>query len=344
MTRSQIVAVGRMSTTMLDGIAAGLSKLGHALHRHAGPASTPELTSAEIIISGLGFAVSKSIIASAHRLRGIVSPITGIDGIDVAAATEHGIIVANGQVIENTESMAEATVLLLLAAMYDLHGTEAVLRQNLPRPRAMKARMLKGKMVGLIGWGQISRAVAQRLSGWEAHIQANSRSRNAGDENDVRFVSLEQLLRTSDVVCVLSTLNPDSAGLLNADRLRLLKKDAVLVNTARGAIIDEAALYKVACERPDLRLALDTFTVEPLPEASPLRELPNVILTPHQIGHTQESSDARRTAAIENIRRILVAELPLYVCNPEIATQWQARWGSRMYSSETDHNQPGRAH
>lgn len=344
MSRSQIVAVGRMSSTTLEGIAAGLSKLGHALHRHASPVSTPELISAEIIISGQGFAVSKSIIASAHRLRGIVSPITGIDGIDVAAATEHGIIVANGQVIENTESMAEATVLLLLAAMYDLHGTEAVLRQNLPRPRAMKARMLKGKTVGLIGWGQISRALAQRLSGWEAHIQANSRSRNVGDAGDVRFVSLEQLLRTSDVVCVLSTLNPDSAGLLNADRLRLLKKDAVLVNTARGAIIDEAALYQVACERPDLRLALDTFTVEPLAEASPLRKLPNVILTPHQVGHTQESADALLEAAIENIRRIVAAELPLYICNPEIATRWQARWGSHAYSGERDHDQPERTH
>src|SRR5438874_3624192 len=326
MTQFKIVAVGRMSSTTLDAIAAGLSKLGHALHRHAGPASTPELTSAEIIISGRGFAVSRSIIASAQRLRGIVSPITGIDGVDLTAATAHGIIVANGQVVENTESMAEATVLLLLAMMYDLHGTEAVLRQNLPRPRAMKARMLKGKMVGLIGWGQISRAVAQRLSGWEAHIQANSRSRNAGEEDDVRFVSLEQLLRTSDVVCVLSTLNPDSAGLLNADRLRLLKKDAILINTARGAIIDEAALYQVACERPDIRLALDTFTVEPLPEASPLRELPNVILTPHQIGHTQESSNAMPPTAIENIRRIIAGELPLYICNPEIAKQWQARW------------------
>src|SRR5215471_8047045 len=195
---------------MIDGIAAGLSKLGHALHRHTGLVSAPELTSAEIIVSCPGFAVSKSIIASAHRLRGIVSPITGIDGVDVAAATEYGIIVANGQVIENTESMAEATVLLLLAAMYDLHGTEAVLRQNLPRPRVMNARMLKGKMVGLIGWGQISRAVAKRLSGWEVHIQASSRSRTAGDEDNVRFVGLEDLLRTSDVVCVLSALNPES--------------------------------------------------------------------------------------------------------------------------------------
>jgi phosphoglycerate dehydrogenase-like enzyme len=225
--------------------------------------------------------------------------------------------------------MAEATILLLLAAIYDLHGTEAVLRQNLPRPRVMKARMLKGKTVGLVGWGQISRAVAQRLAGWKAQIQASSRSRNAGHEGDVNFVGLEELLQTSDIVCVLSTLNPDSVGLLNADRLRLLKQDAVLVNTARGAIIDEAALYQVARERPDIRLALDTFTVEPLPENSPLRELPNVILTPHQIGHTQESQDALPAAAIENIRRILSGELPLYVCNPEIATQWQARWASQ---------------
>jgi D-3-phosphoglycerate dehydrogenase len=326
---AQIIAVGRVSsTTMLDAITAGLAEFGQALQRHAGPAPTPELASADIIISCPGFAVSRSIIGSTDRLRGIVSPITGIDGIDIDAATEAGIIVANGQVLENTESMAEATILLLLAAIYDLHGTEAVLREGVPRPRVMRARMLKGKTIGLIGWGQISRAVAQRLSGWEAQIQASSRSRNAGGEDGVRFVGLEELLRTSDVVCVLSSLNPGTVGLLNADRLRLLKHDAVLVNTARGAIIDEAALYQVALERPDLRLALDTFTVEPLPQTSPLRDLPNVILTPHQIGHTQESSDALPPAALENIRRILAGELPLYVCNPEISAQWQARWGS----------------
>jgi lactate dehydrogenase-like 2-hydroxyacid dehydrogenase len=243
MAGAKIVAVGRTSSATLEAIAAGLAELGHALQHHTGLACTPELTSADIIISRPGFAVSRSIIASAHMLRGIVSPITGIDGIDVTAATEAGVIVANGQVIENTESMAEATILLLLAAIYDLHGTEAVLRQNHPRPRVMQARMVKAKTVGLVGWGQISRAVAQRLAGWEAQIQASSRSRNAGHEGNVKFVGLEELLRTSDVVCVLSSLNPGSLGLLNADRLRLLKGGAVLVNTARGAIIDEAALY-----------------------------------------------------------------------------------------------------
>jgi D-3-phosphoglycerate dehydrogenase len=318
---------------MIEDIATGLAQFGHRLQR-ADAVVPSDLASAEIIVSCPGFAVSRSIIAAATRLRGIVSPITGIDGIDVAAATEHGVIVANGQVVENTESVAEATILMLLAALYDLHGTEAVLRQGLPRPRVMKARMLKGKTVGLIGWGQISQAVARRLGGWEAQIQASSRSRTSGDENGVRFVGLEHLLRTSDVVCVLSSLNPGSVGLLNADNLCLLKQDAVLVNTARGAIIDEGALYRVALERPDLRLALDTFTIEPLPDDSPLRDLPNVILTPHQIGHTQESSDALPPAAIENIRRIMAGELPLYVCNPEIAMQWQARWGARPQAAE----------
>jgi len=324
---AKIIAVGGVSSaTMLDDIATGLAKLGYQLKRHTEAATGTELTSADIIISRPGFAVSKSIIADTRQLRAIVSPFTGIDGIDLEAATAAGIIVANGQVIENTESMAEATILILLAALYDLHGTEAVLRENLPRPRVMNARMLKGKTVGLIGWGQISRAVAERLSSWEANIQASSRSRNSGSEGAVRFVGLEELLRTSDVICVLSSLNPGSVGLLNADRLRLLKRDAVLVNTARGAIIDEAALYQVARERPDLRLALDTFTVEPLPASSPLRELPNAILTPHQIGHTQEASDALPSAAIENIRRILAGKLPLYICNPEIAAEWQSRW------------------
>jgi phosphoglycerate dehydrogenase-like enzyme len=127
---------------------------------------------------------------------------------------------------------------------------------------------------------------------------------------------------------VLTNLNSGSRGLLNAERLRLLKPGAVLVNTARGAIIDEAALVAVARERPDLLLALDTFTVEPLPADSPLRDIPNAILTPHMLGHTQESSDALPDAAVENAQRILAGELPLYLCNPEIVARWQARWQS----------------
>jgi len=189
--------------------------------------------------------------------------------------------------------------------------------------------MLGDKIVGMIGFGQIARAVAVRLAGWNVTIQAYTRRGAADAPSNVRFVGLEELLRSSDVVCVLSTLNSDSQGLLNADRLRLLKRDAVLVNTARGAIIDELALCEIAKQRPDLRLALDTFTTEPLPPQSALRDLPNAILTPHMLGHTQEAHAALPDAAVENVRRILAGELPRYVCNPDVIPRWRARWAPR---------------
>jgi hypothetical protein len=141
--------------------------------------------------------------------------------------------------------MAEASILLILAALYDLHGTEAVLRQHLPRPVQMHDRTLRDKTVGFIGFGHITRAVAERLAGWHVTIQAYTRRVRNDAPSHVHVVALEALLRTSNVVCVLVALNSDSQGLLNAERLRLLKQDAVLVNTARGAIIDEAALYAI---------------------------------------------------------------------------------------------------
>ena len=200
------------------------------------------------------------------------------------------------------------------------------MRRNLDRPAQTTARMLRGKTIGMIGFGQIARAMAVRLSGWGVRILASSRRVHTEAPDDVTWVGIDELLRTSDVVCVLASLNAETSGLLDAARLRLLKPGAVLVNTARGAIIDEAALYEVAAERPDLRLALDTFTVEPLASDSPLRSLPNTILTPHMVGHTQESIAAVPATAVENVRRILAGDLPLHVCNPDVIARWRSRW------------------
>jgi D-3-phosphoglycerate dehydrogenase len=332
---SQFVVAGRLgSAAILRQIVDRLRGLGHGVDHHDDTAAFQRagasLAETDLVIAAPGFRCTKALMASAGRLRGVISPITGIDNIDVDAATELGIIVANGHIPENTESMAEATILLMLAALYDLHGTEAVLRHNLPRPAREKARMLQRKTVGIIGFGQIAQAVVARLAGWNVTILAHARRARA-DTETVRFVGLEDLLAASDIVCVLTNLHSGSRGLLNADRLRLLKPGAVLVNTARGAIIDEDALIAVARERPDLRLALDTFTIEPLPPSSPLRDIPNAILTPHMLGHTQESSDALPAAAIENARRILAGEMPLYLCNPDVVTRWQARWGARPH-------------
>ena len=284
------------------------------------------LVDADVAVVAPSFNCSRALLSSARQLRGIVSPITGIEGIDIVAATELGIVVANGQTRENTESVAEATILLMLAALYDLHGTEAVLRSNLPRPPRVNARMLQSKTVGLIGFGQIARAMTLRLAGWGVALNAYARRLPSDAPTGVQFVDLDTLMSTSDVVCVLAALNNESRGLLNAPRLRLLKQGAVLINTGRGPIIDESALCQIAQERPDLRLALDTFTIEPLPSESPLRDLPNAILTPHMVGHTQESLDAVPKMAVENVTRILRGQLPVFVCNPTVVSKWQERW------------------
>ncbi len=332
MPQPQIVIAGRMGgpATLLDDVACALASLGHQVHRHQDADTLQSdaacLRETDVLVATPRFRCSRQLLAAAPRLRGVVSPVTGIEGIDVSAATELGIIVANGQTRENSESLAEATILLVLAALYDLHGSEAILRRNLPRPARMTARMLHGKTVGMIGFGQIARAMVVRLSGWGVRILACARRVHTDAPGTVTWVNIDHLLQNSDVVCVLASLNAETEKMLTAEKLRLLKSGAVFVNTARGAIVDEVALYEVAVERPDLRLALDTFITEPLPADSPLRSLPNAILTPHMVGHTQESIAAVPATAVENVRRILAGNLPLHICNPDVVALWRSRW------------------
>jgi phosphoglycerate dehydrogenase-like enzyme len=283
------------------------------------------LAEADILLAPGDLPCSRELMAGAPHLRAIVSPFTGTEGFDEAAATDLGILVANGQAPENTESMAEATILLMLASLCDLHGSEAVLRRSIPRPTQARAFMLRGKAVGLIGYGQIARAIAARLAGWDVRLQAWSRRVDPTVNPESTWVSLEDLLSTSDVICVLLSLNPRTRGLLVESRLRLMRPNVVLVNTARGGIIDEAVLVTLARERPEMRIALDTFAIEPLPADSPLRDLPNTILTPHMLGHTVESRGALPGIAVEAIDCILQGNPPRYVRNPEVVPKWRRR-------------------
>lgn len=331
MTQFRIVAVGRLrSRGLFVPIVNQLRELGYEVFFYedtaAFHAARNGLGDTNALIAASSFVCSRELMASGGSLRGIVSPTTGIEGFDLKAATELGILVANGQTNENVESMAEATIMLILASLYDLHGTEAVMRESRSRPEQVNARMLGGKIVGMIGFGRIARAIAARLAAWNVTLQAYTR-RVPEEPVNVRFVELDNLLRTSDVVCVLATLNSATEGLLNAERLALLKPGAVLINTARGAIIDEPALYELARERPDLRLGLDTFVTEPLPPGDKLRELPNAILTPHMVGQSREAYTALPGTAVENVQRLLAGQVPRYVCNPEVIPRWQARWG-----------------
>jgi phosphoglycerate dehydrogenase-like enzyme len=307
-----------------------LRERGHRVRRFPDVAAlrteVDALRHADVIYAAGPFRLDRSVLTAAPRLRALVSPITGVDTFDLEAANELRILIANGQVQENYESMAEATVLLILACLYDLQRLERQLREQQVWRTAVGSRMLKGKTVGLIGFGQIARSVAERLQHWGVRLVAYMPRLRTPLPEYVQRIELDDLLRESDVICVLASLNAETFHLLNEARLELTKPGCSLVNVARGAIIDEQALYRLAARGHFRRLALDAFETEPLPADSPLRALPETILTPHAIGHTVETHSRLAAAAIENIECVLQGTQPPYAYNPQVLPDWLQRW------------------
>jgi phosphoglycerate dehydrogenase-like enzyme len=326
------VAGPSVAAAFLHGFGESLRTLGHTVTVECSDVvrltSLPSWPRTDLLVCA-GAGCSREAMVHAPSLRAIVSPVIGIDGIDVAAASERGVLVVNGQVPENANSMAEATIMLMLVCLYDLHGSEQRGRlQHVPAPRAPSARMLKGKKVGILGYGSIAKAVIARLSHWGAEILVHTRRPPVAVASTppVVFDALERVLRESDVLLVLMTLTPETFHFLSAERLALMKRDAILVNTSRGAIVDEHALASLVAQGHLTGVALDVFEVEPLPASSPLRNLANAVLTPHCVGHTRESQGAIPPYALRNVQTLLSGELPASVCNPDAVPAWKKRW------------------
>lgn len=324
-----------------DEIARRLAALGIEVIR--GPETTPgrklvypqerygELFGrADVMMFSSRSICSREILLAAPRLRGIVNPTIGLETVDLEACRELGIIVGHGATPENFTGMAEATVMLMLMLMYNPKATEEVLRGTRSRPKPTPtdawARMLCGRAVGLVGLGRIARGVAERLAGFGVRILAHDPFVKAdAAPAGIALTDLDTLLKSSDIVSLHVSITNSARGLIDERALALMKPTAYLVNTSRGEAVDEAALYRALKEKRIAGAALDNFVVEPLPQESPLRELDNVMLTPHLVGHTQEQFASFPPAAVENITRILRGELPLYCKNPEIAPAWNAR-------------------
>ena len=319
---------------MFDAIGADLRNAGHRIVHYADhPAFTaaPDpLAGIDVLLCIANFPLTRPMLQGAPRLRAIVSAVTGVDGVDQAAATDCAVVVANAQTDENITGMAEATVLMILGALYDLNGAQGRIRQGLWRPPQLKARQLRDKTIGFVGLGRIGRETARLLGPWGARMLYSARrDADLAGLPPLRRADLDTLLRESDIVVVLTSLNDDSRGLINAEKLRLMKNTAILVNTARGAIVDEAALHAALASGAIAGAALDCFAVEPLPADSPLRALPNVLLTPHMIGHTLEAHHSLEVATRDNLDRILSGRPPRYVVNPAVLPAWSAKWGAR---------------
>jgi D-3-phosphoglycerate dehydrogenase len=255
---------------------------------------------------------SLRLLEPGPRVCFVQQPSVGTDGIDLDAFAAAGVPVANCAGANST-SVAEwclsATLAMLRATV---EGDAAVRRGDWPQT-SLGGRELSGSRVGVIGMGAIGRRTAELFSAFGCGVRYWSRSQH--DDAPAPYAELEDLLSTSDVVVLVIALGAQTRGLVDEQRLALMKPGALLVNGARGEVVDEAALV-AALESGHLGgAALDVFSVEPLPADSPLRTAPRVLLSPHMAGSTVQAAMNIVGQATANLTRVLDGEPPVDVVN-----------------------------
>ncbi|ADG91415.1 hydroxyacid dehydrogenase [Thermosphaera aggregans] len=248
--------------------------------------------------------VTKKVIESADRLKVIARAGVGLDNIDVKAAEQRGIALINAPE-SSTQSVAELAIGLMLAVARKIAFSDRRMREGYWAKKEAMGVELSGKTLGVIGAGRIGSAVARIAKyGFNMHIlyyDVACRD-DLNKELGAECVSIEELLKRSDIVTIHVPLLPETRHMINEEKLRLMKKTAILINTSRGAVVDTAALVKALSEGWIAGAGLDVFEEEPLPKDHPLTKLDNVVLTPHIGASTKE---AQEKAGVEVARKIV---------------------------------------
>lgn len=265
--------------------------------------------------------IDAELLGACPRLRAVSSVSVGVDHVDLAAATARGIPIGHtpGVLTETTADLAFA--LLLDAARRVSEGDRFVragswVPERVWEPDMLLGRDVHGATLGLVGMGAIGQAMARRAAGFGMRVLAWSRRER--QVPGVEWTSLDALLAASDFVSVHVALTGETRGLLGPAAIARMKPGAVLVNTARGGIVDEAALAAALREGRLAGAGLDVFAREPLDPASPLLALPNVVLTPH-IGSASQATRAKMvTLAIRNLVAALAGERMPHCANPAV--------------------------
>ncbi len=270
---------------------------------------------ADIVIADAArrYVLDAAAIDFMRRCRFIQQPAVGYDTVDVARAAERGIPVANAPGY-NAAAVADWAVMAMLILLRDGVAADAVLRPNGPGWAAMPlGRELGGLTVGLVGMGSVARAVAGRVDAFGSTVIFTARGdRSVGD---ARQVGLAELLEIADVVSLHVPLVDGTRRMLGAREFAAMKDGAILVNSARGGLVDEDALVDGLRRGRPAAAALDVFDPEPLPAGSALRTLPNVFLTPHIAAGTWQARHRVRRMVAENLRRVLAGQQPLHIVN-----------------------------
>ncbi len=251
----------------------------------------------------------RAVIRAATELRVIARYGVGVDSVDLDAARERGIVVTNTPGA-NADGVAELTVGLMLALARNLPQADRETKAGgWPRLQGVS---LSGKVVGLVGFGAIGRLVARKLSGFDCVILAYDPllSVETAAGANVQLASLEELAARADFLSLHCPLTPETRNLVNHRFLKQMKPGAFLINTARGELVDETALY-AALQSGHLRgAALDVFAAQPPGADNPLLQLPQVIATPHTGAHSDSAANAMGWGALRNCLAVLKGEEP----------------------------------
>ena len=277
--------------------------------RVAAPGSArEELRDADVLIPEHS-PVDAGLLAAAPRLR-LIQTGAGYDNVDLDACAAHGIQVCCAPGV-NANAVAEHVMAFLLCWYKNILYLDGFLKQGCPEAALHYAGAeLSEKTVGIVGLGHTGSAVAAYCRAFHMRVLGCSPRPTATE--GVERCDLDRLLRESDVVSLHVPLRPETRRLIGAEALARMKPDALLINTSRGAVVDEQALIRALRDGVIGGACLDVYEEEPLPPDSPLRALPNVILTPHTAGLPNGEKFHRKRYAFyaENIRRFFAGEVP----------------------------------
>ncbi|GIK75087.1 MAG: hypothetical protein BroJett021_40750 [Chloroflexota bacterium] len=314
-----------LESPLSDDVLARLPVGVQVLHAAARPPLYSNAAPAQAIIASSQVRYDGALMDACPNLKLIARTGIGVDNIDLDAATARGIVVTNTP-DGPTESTAEHTVAMLLALAKRLkQGADNLAAGKWgPRTGALVGVEVRGKTLGLVGLGRIGRRVAEichlafqmRVLAYDPYL-----SQDAAQAQGVTLAPLETVIREADFLSLHAPATPETAGLMNAERLAWMKPGSYLLNLARGALVDEAALLDALDRGPLAGAGLDVFAVEPPAVENRLRAHPAVVATPHSASVTREGRRRMEEMAMDRLLAFFRGERPIDIVNPAV---WQA--------------------
>ena len=283
----------------------------------ARPAFVEALGQADAVLCGNDLIVDDRMFAVAPKCRVIAKQGAGLDTVDVEAATRHDAIVFHTPGVNN-EAVADHTFALMLATARKVVHSHHSLREGRWEHTKIMGMEIWRKTLGLVGLGAIGQSVALRASGFQMKVVAHDPVWPAdfAREQGIQRLPLDELLKVADIVSIHSPLLPETRGMIDASALAMMKPGAILINAARGGIVNEADLYQALRDKRIAGAGLDVFENEP-PSDSPLLALPNVTVTPHTAAFTFDAMKQMDAGVVNQLIDYLDGKMPLHTVNPE---------------------------